>query len=60
MTKNTVASGTNVLGTKKHGNATARFKKCKQLFEYRYYLEKSGGLNSSPYLNVHFFNASVN
>ncbi len=43
-------------------NGTARFTKCKQLFEYHIYsyLETSGGQSSNLYLNVvHFFNASV-
>jgi hypothetical protein len=35
-------------------NATAHFKRCKQLFEYKHlsYLETSGGQCSNPYLNV--------
>jgi hypothetical protein len=44
-------------------NGTARFKKCKQLFEYQHllYLETSGGQSSNLYFNVvPFFIASVN
>jgi hypothetical protein len=42
-------------------NGTARFKKCKQWFEYQSYLETSGGQSSNQYLNaVHFFNTIVN
>jgi hypothetical protein len=51
----------NCLEVTRMSNGTACFKKCKQLFEYQHLLLlRHLVMSSKLYLNVNFFNASVN